>query len=793
MRMRDRLLSGFLLFLFAALPAFGQGGFTTVSGVIVDPNGIPWSGGTVSAQFISPGGTTPTLNGQPFTSTTASGLLGPGGSFTMRLGDNGVIACPTSPCGTWQFTINIAPGVLPPAGKGPQSFTVTTAINCGTNTPSTCTSNAMTITSTLAPVPALSFGGGPATVSSLPATCTVGQQVSLAVNGVGYGIFRCVATNVWAPDDPQQSVSPLAYGAKWDVKAVTDCTFTNASNVVACPSAESKFTTSASLGQLAFGTTHPQAMTTGCNGVNCGSVVIPLGFICTITNDGSVSLGTSYPACAADNATAACTPNSTTLCDLVWGTQDDSTAIQAAVAAAWTGNSCKAVVFPSGMAFFTVPSGGLLNVVIPQGSPCSGTRIADYSQAGPMVYGAGPANSVLVPLPSVNFANCTGGNSATACIAGPPNWFAHDWGVWGFGQADNGTTHNNKLIEFYGVSPSDTATSAWNMAFNGWETASAGSRGFNVNYGAGVLYFSNIISEGFGNTNCFLQSAGGNLTVSGLDCFGSSGGAAAASLEIGSGSFINSTGGQYWGGNINSVSASDVYFSGTNTTFNSFGDVFIGIQNGNNDFVFRWATGSGTTLNLSGANISGSNTTGGGNSYVFFCASGSTCPINAYSSFIAASGSKMAMFLTGGANMFNFNDACGNTFTQGGVANSALNIFGSCSITGTTVAAGNLVLSAGWGSTAAWSNLSGSTQQTNGTITASGVGQAANPTITYTFPTPFLQTPTVCFGLQVGGTQTAVANPFTPSALSKTGVTLTYNGTPVAGNTLQVVIQCWNP
>jgi hypothetical protein len=171
MGMRDRLLSGFLLLLFAAFPAFGQGGFTTVSGAIVDPSGIPWSGGTISAQFITPGGTTPTLNGQPFTSTTASGLLGPGGTFTMRLGDNGVIACPTSPCGTWQFTINIAPGVLPPAGKGPQSFTVTTAINCGTNTPSTCTSNSMTITATLVPVPALTFttsgGGGIVTVTGL--------------------------------------------------------------------------------------------------------------------------------------------------------------------------------------------------------------------------------------------------------------------------------------------------------------------------------------------------------------------------------------------------------------------------------------------------------------------------------------------------------------------------------------------------------------------------------------------------------------------------------------------------
>src|SRR6201988_4237309 len=177
MRMRDRLLCAFLLLAFSAFPAFGQGGFTTVGGAIVDPTGIPWSGGPITAQLITQGGAAPTLNGQPFTSTTASGLLGPGGTFTMRLGDNGVIACPTSPCGTWQFTSNIAPGVLPPLGKGPQSFVVTTAINCGTNTPATCTSNAMNITTALAPVPALTntTGGGFTPVATPPLACTAGQ------------------------------------------------------------------------------------------------------------------------------------------------------------------------------------------------------------------------------------------------------------------------------------------------------------------------------------------------------------------------------------------------------------------------------------------------------------------------------------------------------------------------------------------------------------------------------------------------------------------------------------------
>jgi hypothetical protein len=191
MVMRDRLLFGFLLLLFSAFPVFGQGGFTTVSGTITDPNGIPWADGSITAQFITPGGTAPTLNGQPFTSTTASGLLGPTGSFTMRLGDNGVIACPTSPCGTWQFTTSIAPGVLPPLGKGPQSFNVTTAINCGTNTPATCTSNAMTITAALTPVPALSFSTGSGSFATLAggtntsSAFVCGTGCSLTTSGTG--------------------------------------------------------------------------------------------------------------------------------------------------------------------------------------------------------------------------------------------------------------------------------------------------------------------------------------------------------------------------------------------------------------------------------------------------------------------------------------------------------------------------------------------------------------------------------------------------------------------------------
>jgi hypothetical protein len=143
-----------------------QNGFTTVTGTITGPDGLLWSCGTISAQLITAGGAAPTLNGVGFTTKTSPVGLGcpttPGsganGSFAMRLADSGVIVPSNT---TWQFTVNMTPGIAPPAGTGPQSFTFTTAINCSTNTPSTCTSNALDISTQLsAAAPKLSNSSG---------------------------------------------------------------------------------------------------------------------------------------------------------------------------------------------------------------------------------------------------------------------------------------------------------------------------------------------------------------------------------------------------------------------------------------------------------------------------------------------------------------------------------------------------------------------------------------------------------------------------------------------------------
>jgi hypothetical protein len=114
----SRILCFLSLLCFLPFPALAQN-ITTVNATIVDPNGLPYSNASVQAQLI-PTGITPTINGQQvasFTRATADVT----GTFSMNLASNAVI----SPGGTqWQFTVNIAPGISPPAGTGPQQCTV---------------------------------------------------------------------------------------------------------------------------------------------------------------------------------------------------------------------------------------------------------------------------------------------------------------------------------------------------------------------------------------------------------------------------------------------------------------------------------------------------------------------------------------------------------------------------------------------------------------------------------------------------------------------------------------------
>jgi hypothetical protein len=155
------LISGLLL------PASLRAQTTTVSGTVTDPNGVPYGAGAAITANCQGGCSTVTITSQaqcaaggfgsapcnvPFPGTVGPTQLSSTGSFSVTLYSNTSI----NPGGSqWQFTVNISPGVVPPWGTGPQTFSVLVTVTGATQS----------ITSTLdAAAPALtqtfSSGGG---------------------------------------------------------------------------------------------------------------------------------------------------------------------------------------------------------------------------------------------------------------------------------------------------------------------------------------------------------------------------------------------------------------------------------------------------------------------------------------------------------------------------------------------------------------------------------------------------------------------------------------------------------
>jgi len=125
--MRRTLFTRALLFLALLLAAAGTARaqtITVVSGTITDPNGLPYAGGILQVSITATG--TPTIT--PCTTAPTCPIILPGqvtlsptGSFTMNLVANGSILPASS---TYNFLVSF-PGIAPPLGTGPQSYTVT--------------------------------------------------------------------------------------------------------------------------------------------------------------------------------------------------------------------------------------------------------------------------------------------------------------------------------------------------------------------------------------------------------------------------------------------------------------------------------------------------------------------------------------------------------------------------------------------------------------------------------------------------------------------------------------------
>lgn len=106
-----------------------------------------------------------------------------------------------------------------------------------------------------------------------------------------------------------------------------------------------------------------------------------------------------------------------------------------------------------------------------------------------------------------------------------------------------------------------------------------------------------------------------------------------------------------------------------------------------------------------------------------------------------------------------------------------------------TPAAGDVALSAGWGTTASVTAVAGSDNNPRFSITSGGVGQGANPTIAFTYHNgAFGATAQTWTGNCTVTAGTGAISPITYTATT-TVLTLTYNATPV--NTLTYVVSCY--
>ena len=115
-----RCLLGFALLL-SCSGAWAQ--FTTVSGTVIDPNGLPYAYGTIASIIVSSNTPKFSSNSQPYFQPTQATGLDVNGKFLVRLADNTLL----TPGGTtWTFTVCSTQGTVQPAfGKGPVCFVVT--------------------------------------------------------------------------------------------------------------------------------------------------------------------------------------------------------------------------------------------------------------------------------------------------------------------------------------------------------------------------------------------------------------------------------------------------------------------------------------------------------------------------------------------------------------------------------------------------------------------------------------------------------------------------------------------
>jgi hypothetical protein len=900
------VLFAFLLSSFAP-PAQAQGGFTTVTGTITGAtDGLVWSCGTISAQLITAGGAAPTLNGQGFSTSTSPVALGcpttnalPAGSFSIRLADSGVIVPSNT---TWQFTVSMAPGIAPPGGTGPQSFTYTTAINCSTNTPSTCTANSPSISSQLSALaPKLSNAGsgsasfpvttavavnsgGSITVNTGGSIGAAGTGTITATNGVGGGAAPVMG--IYLGSSCAVANTGQCFYSPANVQQNNLCNYTASSPTVTCETS----IPAAAGGPISISLEFPDTGVSGSVNANVatysyalptpagwasGNTVTVSSFTggdtyfnqtCTLTatsahsvscalihvNASSTTYGAivnssvgpfvaadatsakrifGYQICQAYNniatnsnlpisTSAALTisgfTNSTTVtmsgnslstvtgntgC-VIWGNTDDAGAALADTAAQ-TALSCPRILLSSSNYLFTTPhffTPPLGCGVLGSGNLVFGNMYyaMGYELEG---RGTGPTQLYLTPgFPETG--SCTNGKSKIGCfvVTTEGRWSHLDINGGGNFNATNLTAGSN-LMEIDGPASLDNFTClnfGSEMSGNGTSGTGLTSYGWNqinqINLSAcgpnalqtapsSYLVATRLSVDNALNRDAIIGTSAGTIN----DYYTQNPYQFAKYNFICSYCFFNGGVGMK-GSAISFLDSYGAKIKLYETKFPMFG-VGIGGGIGTGDVAYA-CRAAGCLLDAQ-------------DSYMDMSESGTSVitgliAINCPSACTTHLENTIIKGTTGGSN---YTDVAGSIlYDLGGndmVQAPGMTVNGSVigeanSANKTIVTAAKLVLSAGWGASAANTALSGGNAPIQFTITNTGAGQGASPTITYTFPTPYPVAPYSCTAVDIGGNN-PLLNPFTTSSLTATGAVFTATGTPTVSDTEIMNITCVTP
>lgn len=524
---------------------------------------------------------------------------------------------------------------------------------------------------------------------------------------------------------------------------------TAGSYTVDCPTGN--FNTNATVGQIAFATSLSPA------GFSSSTlVIIAQGTIAVINSNTQIVL------------TTAPTQASASVC-LVWGDDETLNLINAWAACTTFAEAPSMLILPgenpqkNGPAVILVQKAQLNSTGTPVGT--GGAR------NGLGATGGGQSATYIVPTPNFDTATVVG---STCFLNNPDGAEFSNFTISGMGNGRPGVAYANLIgAQIF------SANNAFlrDMAFLFWGGSTTNGMGTGLQL-TGQIVAHDINVDGFGQVG-IKCAASGSLGAATLNqCSAWDNGYCNLYITGANPVFTNhcSFGASSQGCSVNGggvwVSTGDTF--GVSSSGYAAAAILVGYTNLASGVV----QGAGTATMI-GARV--------------ICPNGSDLIyLNTASDFLTIIGCTLNN-LTGAGSIFinnngSLTDGGGNLFTTaaGSTPYSGTGVlYGALSITGAPQVSGNIGLTSGWGTGAAVSAVSGNTRLFKFTVTV-GTTPGASPVLTLTFPTKFLVAP-ICRAGQTGGN-----NPWQNmivGAVTTSSVVVTWNGTPVAGDTLIIVVE----